>query len=182
MRRALKAIVLVACAAAAERDARADGPEMGFDYLSGGRARSGTPDSLLFGGEAFLGYGWTAGGFGVDAHLLGSPPFGTAAVELGPYGYLNLVHIRLAPNLVLAVFTKVEALGRTATAIDSKGAFVPYVTGGLRVFGVELAAGGGLEVGNGPVGGDLVWKLGVDLCDFAHFVRSLNAGNTVPPP
>lgn len=159
-----------------------------LSWFSGGRAGSGTTDSILYGGQASLGYRRAAWRVGAVARIGASRSYGSSpGYDLGGWGSVDLFSLWLDPQLALAVFLRIDGLARLVPSASSVG-FVGYATAGLRVGGIELAYSGGPEIGlklgpiNDVAGGAFEFRIGVDVVELIHLIRHFCDAKRPQPP
>jgi hypothetical protein len=153
----------------ASRSANADPyatPIGGLHTYFGGRAGSGTNDSILGGIGGFFGGRFTALRFGVEANASFSRSLSSFGFDSGAFVSGDFWSLWADSALSLGVFLRLDALVRwvpISTARSQVG-FLPLGSIGLHLAGIELAFAAGPEFG-------LALAPGADAFGFSGYVR-----------
>ncbi len=131
---------------------------------------STTPDGpwggvLLAGGARFTGFR-----FGALARFDFGGVLAPWAFDAGAFLSFDMATVQLTPNLTLAPYVRVEGLARIHPGSPVGGLGTLHL--GLRIFGLQISAGGGFEVHHTWVVGTFETRVSLELWDFGHFIKA----------
>ncbi len=182
---AVAAIVAAALTdtAPARADSAYDAPVVAVTAGFGARSGWGGPDAAIAGGGLLLGYRantWRFGALGRASWWRAEPG---VAFDVGPFLSWDPGSVAVDPQLTAAWFLRLEPNFREVTS-TTYWAFAPTLEIGARAAGVEVGLAGTLEAGlEAPVpgvnrtGGDVEFRLGVDLVEFTRLWEHISASS-----
>lgn len=153
----------------------------------GGRAGSGTDDSILGGAMLSVGPRITAVRFGGVARIGASRSYsGSPGLDLGAFFSHDFFGLWLDPQLAIAAFWRIDAMARYLPRSGAIG-FVSYAAIGLRALGFELAIAGGPELGlhlgsGNDAGFAFEFRIGLDIPEVVRFCQHMSDAKRDQPP
>jgi hypothetical protein len=163
-----------------------DAPFLELGPTLGGRAWSGTDDSVLLGGHLSLGVRVDTVRFGVVGQALSTRTFDGLGLDLGAFVSWDFLSAAIDSRLSAGAFLRVDGSARYVPSQHQWGA-VPMLSVGAHAGGLWLAFGAGPEIGLHLPGGP-GWgftgqvTLGVELFEAFWLCDRLGQQNTPLPP
>jgi hypothetical protein len=163
-----------------------DAPIAEISVVLGGRAGSGTDDSLLLGGAVSLGWRWNTFRLGLSGRAFGSRSLQSFGFDAGAFASVDFFSLSIDHSLNAGAFVRLDVLLRGAPSLGRYG-FVPLPSVGLRAAGFSVALAVGPEIalqlaGTGLLGVTGEVRVGFEFVEIAALAERLAAQKLALPP